>query len=259
MSVSSSIPSRTCFSNPFNISQAFFTKNSDFAIVEWAPDKHSETIVNGPASLGFYPALRKAGITEADCVLFHPKKDGEAPTAYLFSKEVFCTIRFDSCEWTLVPESRSASASDSAYVMSVTELAVTSGPSPISSWKTFTQGGFTSIDAALTVPNVPNEAYFFSGTRYMRVYFVPGTLHPFHQAKLTSFADLLIEFLLHSQLGTSEERITYGPKPFQEQWKALKDAKFDTIDCILPHPTEPYHAYFFSGDKYCHIEFKPSA
>jgi hypothetical protein len=95
----------------------------------------------------------------------------------------------------------------------------------------------------------PSRAYFSNPSNNSQAFFIKN------------FDFAMVEWSLnrHSDTIVNGPSFDSGPKSFHEAWKALKDAKFDTIDCILPHPTEPYQAYFFPGERYCHIEFKPSA
>jgi hypothetical protein len=117
--------------------------------------------------------------------------------------------------------------------VSVAEDKVIFGPKKVvDHWKTFAQAGFTTIDAAVEVPSKENQLYVFSGTRYVRIEYVPGT---------------------------SEESIVYGPYNIADQWKSLVAAGFDTIDAILPVAGYPGEAYFFSGNQYVRIKIGVSS
>jgi hypothetical protein len=110
---------------------------------------------------------------------------------------------------------------------------VTSGPSKFAvNWDTLVKAGFDTVDAVVPVPDRKNEAYFFSGTRYVRIRYVPGTY---------------------------KEDIVFGPKRIVDEWKTLAKAEFDTVDAVLPVPGQKNKAYFFSGNKYAQIRFAPDS
>lgn len=114
--------------------------------------------------------------------------------------------------------------------ITVAEDKVSFGPSNVTDhWKTFAQAGFTSIDAAVEIPDEEGQLYVFSGTRYVRIKYVPSS---------------------------SEESIVYGPYNIADQWKSLVKAGFDTVDAILPVPGHKGQAYFFSGNQYAKIKFE---
>lgn len=115
------------------------------------------------------------------------------------------------------------------FVPGTPQEEVVFGPAEISrEWKTLAQAGFSTIDAALPIAGKQGEVYIFSGTRYVRIKFVPGT---------------------------PEERIVYGPAKIVDEWKALAKAGFETVDAVLPIPGHDDQAYFFSGNQYVRIKF----
>jgi hypothetical protein len=117
------------------------------------------------------------------------------------------------------------------FVPSSPDEQVVYGPAEIGrEWKTLAKAGFSTVDAALPVPGHESEVYFFSGTRYVRIKFVPGT---------------------------SEESIVYGPAKIADEWKSLVKAGFETVDAVLPVPGHEGQAYFFSGNQYAKIKFTP--
>jgi hypothetical protein len=117
--------------------------------------------------------------------------------------------------------------------VSVVEDRITFGPKRVvDHWKTFAQAGFTTIDAAVKVPNQENQLYVFSGTRYVRIEYVPAS---------------------------PEEGIVYGPYNIADQWRTLVEAGFDTVDAILPVAGHPGEAYFFSGNQYVRIKIGVSS
>lgn len=98
--------------------------------------------------------------------------------------------------------------------------------------KTLVQAGFETIDAVLPVPDRTNAAYFFSGTWYARIRYIPGT---------------------------AEEKVISNPARIVDGWKTLAKANFDTIDAVIPVPGLKNEAYFFSGSPYVRIRFTPDS
>ncbi|EER23193.1 Hemopexin family protein [Coccidioides posadasii C735 delta SOWgp] len=103
------------------------------------------------------------------------------------------------------------------------------GPAKITDeWKIIRDAGFTSVDAMLPSTNDPQKVYAFSGNRYVRFSFVPGT---------------------------PQESKIFGPAKIVDEWKSLRDAGFEKVDAVIPIPStkkEEYEeeAYFFSGTQY---------
>lgn len=176
------------------------------------------------------------------------------------------------------------------FVPSSPDEKVLYGPTEIArEWKTLTKAGFSTVDAALPVPGHEGEVYFFSGTRYVRIKFVPGTPEEsivFGPANIADEWKSLVKagfetvdavfsvpgnegqayFFSGNQYakikftpGTPTEEVTYGPTSIVGQWKTLNEAGFDTIDAVLPVPGHEGQAYFFSGSQYVKIEFVPSS
>jgi hypothetical protein len=58
-------------------------------------------------------------------------------------------------------------------------------------------------------------------------------------------------------LGTTEEKIVYGPVETFTTWPSLKQAGFESIDCVLQRPDDPQLAYYFSGEEYAVIRVIP--
>ncbi|RDW72698.1 uncharacterized protein DSM5745_07870 [Aspergillus mulundensis] len=83
------------------------------------------------------------------------------------------------------------------------------------------------VDAVYFYPPI-HQAYFFSGLRYARIKFTPGTSH---------------------------EEITYGPRRIVEHWPSLASIGFGRISAVLPIDGKPEEAYFFSGARVAHIKF----
>ncbi|KAL2129735.1 hypothetical protein VTI74DRAFT_7398 [Chaetomium olivicolor] len=176
------------------------------------------------------------------------------------------------------------------FVPSSPDEQIIYGPAEVAhEWKTLAQAGFTTIDAALPVPGHEGEVYFFSGTRYVRIKFVPGTPEesivygpaniadewkslakagfetvdavlpvPGHEGQAYFFSGNQYAKIRFTP-GTPTEEVTYGPTSIVGQWKTLDQAGFDTIDAVLPVPGHEGQAYFFSGSQYVKIEFVPSS
>jgi Hemopexin len=97
------------------------------------------------------------------------------------------------------------------------------GPYSISEkWLSLRQAGFSSVDAVMPVPNVPNQLYFFRGKNYVRINF-------------------------------NNDSILAGPYSIVDKWVSLRKAGFATVDAVYPHPTVYTDAYFFRGTKYVRI------
>lgn len=78
---------------------------------------------------------------------------------------------------------------------------ITGPKSIVGYWPSLAKAGFSKVDAAHPVPGKQYEAYFFSGTDYVRIYFKPGTLYFltfYHYAQrvlLYSLGHLLYSYL----------------------------------------------------------------
>ncbi|KAM7190393.1 Hemopexin-like domain containing protein [Rhypophila sp. PSN 637] len=116
---------------------------------------------------------------------------------------------------------------------------ITYGPTTIAAeWKTLEKAGFASsgIDAAMAIRDSPgheNQVYFFSGTKYLRIRFTPGT---------------------------PDEELLNGPTEISSGWASLDKAGFKTVDAILPITgveSAKGEAYVFSGDQYVRVKVNP--
>lgn len=134
--------------------------------------------------------------------------------AYFFSGEQYCRVKYTP----------GTSAEDITY-----------GPTEIAQeWKTLVEAGFNTVDAAFAIrdPGYENQVYFFSGTKYVRIKFIPGT---------------------------PQEEILSGPTDIVSGWASLDRAGFDTVDAVLPITDPGYEgqAYVFRGDQYVRIKVNP--
>ncbi|KAK0714115.1 Hemopexin-like domain-containing protein [Lasiosphaeria miniovina] len=134
-----------------------------------------------------------------------------------------------------------------------------------------------------------NEAYFFHGTKYARVYFVPSSPTeeitygpasvakewktlveagfdtvdaalpvPGHDGEVYFFSGVNYVKIRFTP-GTPDERITFGPRKIADKWKTLAQAGFETVDAVLPVPGVENEAYFFNGNRYVKIRFTPGS
>ncbi|KAK3299778.1 Hemopexin-like domain-containing protein [Chaetomium fimeti] len=194
---------------------------------------------------------------------------GEPNQAYFFHGATYAKIKF------------TPSTNDDEVIFGPTDIA--------KEWKTLVQAGFSTVDAALPVPGKPDEVYFFSGTRYVRIKFVPSSPEEsivFGPANIADHWKSLIKagfqtvdaaFPVPGHEGeayffsganyakirftpsSDDDVVTFGPTNTAGQWKTLNEAAFDTIDAVLPVPGKPGQAYFYSGSQYVKIEFVPSS
>ncbi|KAF8601686.1 Hemopexin [Ceratobasidium sp. AG-I] len=98
----------------------------------------------------------------------------------------------------------------------------------VKEWVSLKETGFKQIDAILPVPGRNHRAYFFSGSRYARIEYVPGA---------------------------PGDKVLGGVRPIKDNWMSITEAGFDTIDGGLMVPGSPEQAYIFSGEQYCRISF----
>ncbi|KAH8690290.1 Hemopexin-like domain-containing protein [Talaromyces proteolyticus] len=107
------------------------------------------------------------------------------------------------------------------------EEKITWGPETITRyWPSLVKAGFGTVDAVLPVPGVKGEAYFFRGSRYVRIKVVPET---------------------------SDDTIVYGPHKITDKWASLAKAGFDTVDAAMEVPGKDGEAYFFRGANYVRV------
>jgi hypothetical protein len=53
-----------------------------------------------------------------------------------------------------------------------------------------------------------------------------------------------------------DDYIISGPKVIVNEWPSLREAGFESVDAILPHPKDNSEASFFSGQKYALVNIK---
>jgi len=158
---------------PGHEGQAYFFSGINYVRIKFRPGTGDQEIIFGPARItDEFPSLAQAGFSTIDTALPAPGLDGEA---YFFSGARYCRVK-------IAPGTRNDK--------------ITFGPALIAEeWKSLAHVGFSTIDAALPVTGHKNEAYFFSGSQYCRVKWVPGT---------------------------PEEKVVFGPASIVEEWPSLR-------------------------------------
>ncbi|KAG9121535.1 hypothetical protein FRC07_002456 [Ceratobasidium sp. 392] len=161
-----------------NTNETYFFHNNQYVKIQWTPgSSEGDKIIHGPASINKeWDALHKAGFKQVDAA-FEIGND----MAYVFSGKKYCRIRGTD---QMIGEVRN----------------ITDG------WPSLKEAKFDTVDAALHTPGHPDQAYFFSGNKYVRVEFQPGT---------------------------TNDKIIDGPKSIHEGWPNMP---FKHIDMALPHP-----------------------
>lgn len=150
------------------------------------------------------------------------------------------------------------------------------GPAPLTHWQAFADAGFDSLDAVLEHPSASNEAYVFSGTRYLLIDWstreaingpLPieegwpslaeagfttvdaATRAPYDYSNGIFFSGN--EYVVVDVApGSTDDTVLRGPGPISDLWPGAEDAQFDTIDSVLDDPNDWGKSYFFSGDRY---------
>ncbi|KAL2139576.1 hypothetical protein VTI28DRAFT_4948 [Corynascus sepedonium] len=200
--------SRAAVPVPTNVNEAYFFHGAKYSRAVYAPGLR-EQIITSPTAITAWKSLAEHGFDSVDAALPVPGYPGEI---YFFRGTKYIRIKLDP---------------------NTLDDSVVYGPASIAQkWTTLHSHGFETVDAILPVPGHENEAYFFSGNRYIRIKFVPST---------------------------SKESVIYGPASITEHWLSLSEANFDTVDAALPVPGEKYQAYFFSGSQYVRVKYQPNS
>ncbi|KAG8742106.1 hypothetical protein FRC12_015443 [Ceratobasidium sp. 428] len=110
-----------------------------------------------------------------------------------------------------------------------TDEGISYGPTEfVKEWASLKETGFTQIDGILPIPGHDYRAYFFSGSKYARIEYVPGA---------------------------PGDKIIGAVRSISDGWPSLAKAGFDRVDGALLVPGKPDEAYIFSGEKYARIRF----
>ena len=154
------------------------------------------------------------------------------------------------------------------------EEQITVGPTKITkNWGLLKKAGFGTVDAILPHPSAENEAYFFSGSQYIRAKVLDDTI-VYGPSKTTDvwkcfgeagFDTIDAAFLVpgspaeayvfrgvkYIRINIWDDKIIYGPSNIREVWPGLGEAGFDTVDAALAVPgKDDGETYFFKGDRY---------
>lgn len=153
----------------------------------------------------------------------------------------------------------------------------------INEWSSLQKTIVFRVDAALPNPDNTDEAYFFSGSRYVLINVTRNSIvhepkqiltewPSLRQAGFTTVDAVLPNpddegeayffsgeryVLVKIRPGTRNDFIVNGPKVTRTEWPSLRQAGFSVVEAAIPHPTENEQAYFFSGDQYVLINVKP--
>ncbi|KAG8740726.1 hypothetical protein FRC12_015899 [Ceratobasidium sp. 428] len=110
-----------------------------------------------------------------------------------------------------------------------TDEGISYGPTEfVKEWASLKEAGFSQIDAILPIPGHDYRAYFFSGSKYARIEYVPGA---------------------------PGDKILGGVRTISDGWPSLAKAGFNHVDGAFLVPGNPKEAYVFSGEKYVRIQF----
>ncbi|CAE6347107.1 unnamed protein product [Rhizoctonia solani] len=151
----------------------------------------------------------------------------------------------------------------------------------VKEWPSLKEAGFNQIDAIMPIPGHDHRAYFFSGDKYARIEYVPGTandkilggvrplkgnwlsldkagfkhvdgalLVPGKTDEVYLFCEEQYVRIKFTE-GQINDELLDGPKAITTGWSATG---FKSIDTIIPRPDNEKNAYLFSGDKYVQIE-----
>ncbi|KAJ7122355.1 hypothetical protein C8R44DRAFT_831600 [Mycena epipterygia] len=176
-------PSVTCFPDPTESTNAYFFYANQYALIKVKPGTTDDsiiqgpTIVNGPKDISTeWPSLAKAGFKTVDAVLPNPKNSDEA---YFFFDKQYALIK---------------------VAPGTTDDAIVNGPKTITdNWPSLKDAGFEVVDACLANPDNSEEAYFFSGDKYVLIKVEPAT---------------------------TDDTIVNGPKLIAGNWPSLVKAGF---------------------------------
>ncbi|CAE6457647.1 unnamed protein product [Rhizoctonia solani] len=174
--------------------------------IKWTPGTATEEISYGPTEfVKEWASLKETGFSQVDAILPIPGHDHRA---YFFSGDKYARIEY-------VP-----GAPGDKILGGVRSIA--------DNWASLKKAGFDRVDSALPVPGKPNEAYFFSGIKYIRISYTEGA---------------------------GGDQLLVGPTYITTGWSKTGFNQFDTT---IPRPGNDGNAYIFSGDKYSQVRVNPS-
>ncbi|KAI1906946.1 hypothetical protein LOZ65_006811 [Ophidiomyces ophidiicola] len=208
----------TAMRTPGYPDEAYFFKDTRYLRMWWKPGTPEERKIFGPATISQeWKVVREAGFTRIDAMLPSTR---DPQKYYAFSGSRYVRGSF-------VPGTP-------------TESKLFGPANIVDEWKTLRDAGFDCVDAVLPIRSTDpaagfeEEAYFFCGTRYLRMRWTPQT---------------------------PREELLFGPAPIAAEWKTLRDAGFETVDALVPNleaarPGE-VDVYAFSGPRYVRFSFEP--
>ncbi|KAF8704332.1 hypothetical protein RHS03_06047, partial [Rhizoctonia solani] len=180
----------------------YWFKGSQYFQYKWTPATAQHDIIHGPVDFANdWGTLKQAGFTQIDAILPIPSSN----RAYFFSGSQYIRIQYE--------------------VGSPNDVVVGPAKAIHSGWGSLKEAGFGHIDGALIVPGKTDEAYFFCGEQYARVWF--------QEAKGNELRE--------------------GPLPIESKWPG----GFRSIETIIPRPGNEQNAYIFSGSKYTQVQIVP--
>ncbi|KAJ5704664.1 hypothetical protein N7455_005866 [Penicillium solitum] len=185
-----------------DIQEGYFFSGRRYARIKWASYGSDEKITFGPKPIvDHWPALSNAGFGRVEAAF---PVHGTTTEFYFFFGARVARVQFQPGKKDTIVE----------------------GPLKITDkWKSLANTPFDTIDAALVVPDLANQVYFFRGTHYVRI-------------------------------DVANDKIIYGPSKLADEWPGLTQAGFDSIDAAVPVPNAKVHGeyYVFKGSQYVRLQ-----
>ncbi len=164
-----------CVLHPTIAARAYFFCGNRYVVIDVNSGSATDTIVSGPKSIvANWPFLVKAGFGTVDAIL---TDSGSAfkQVMYFFCLEKYVRIDITPGMYLELPYYLSQHACSHWHAPARPYLGaddddIFDGPRVIvDAWPSLKKAEFKTIDAVLTSPANNDEAYFFSGERYIRV------------------------------------------------------------------------------------------
>ncbi|KAG8791502.1 hypothetical protein FRC12_009033 [Ceratobasidium sp. 428] len=152
--------------------EAYFFARDEYALINTSPGSTDDWVVNGPKKIFTeWPSLKKANCKTVDAVLPYP---GVPMQAYFFCGSKVTVIK---------------------YTPGTRDDIIVEPPKYTQTYWRKSLARFHRIDTAIPNPTNENEAYFFSGDRYMLI-------------------------------NVKTDELILGPRPVYREWPALRKAGF---------------------------------